>query len=74
MRTLLIISSTTLCLAAGACSPKPVASNPQELSASELKARVDKCSNGGMEAANDPACKQASDENFKRFLAKDPKR
>jgi conjugative transfer region protein TrbK len=74
MRALLIIASSSICLAGGACSPKPAASDPQQLSASDLKAQVDLCSRGGMDAANDPSCKHASDENFRRFLGKEPKR
>ena len=74
MRSLLIISSFAFCLGAAACSQKPSASDAKNLSAPELKAQVDRCAHGGVEAANDPSCKQASDENFRRFLEKDPKR
>ena len=74
MRTLSIITTFSVIAALGACSPKPTAAETQQLSAPELKAQVDRCSRGGMDAANDPSCKQASDENFRRFLEKDPKR
>jgi conjugative transfer region protein TrbK len=74
MRTVALVTSFAAIAALGACSPKPTAAETQRMSAPELKAQVDRCARGGRDTANDPSCKQASDENFRRFLGKDPKR
>lgn len=74
MRTVSVIASFAALAGLSACGPKPTAADTQRMSAPELKAQVDRCGRGGMEAANDPSCKKASDENFRRFLEKDPKR
>jgi conjugative transfer region protein TrbK len=74
MRTISIITGVAVVAALSACAPKPSATDVQGMPPSQLKAKIDRCSNGGMDAANDPSCKQASDENFRHFLEKDPKR
>ena len=31
-----------------------------------------RCGHGGMDAANDPVCRKVRDENFAKFMHKDP--
>lgn len=54
-------------LALGACNRAP-ASSPRSEQAAVSAADVERCSKGGMGAANDPDCKAASDQRFRQFL------
>lgn len=56
------------------CSPKGQHEAASAQPAGGVSATVAQCAKGGEAAAHDPACKQASDENFRRFMGKDSSR
>lgn len=52
-----------------ACGRQEATSNPSPVTAaSTATADQERCAGGGMEAANDPRCKAASDARFRKFM------
>jgi conjugative transfer region protein TrbK len=64
----------TLTLALAACGKPNASSQASATPTADLKRATDRCAHGGMEATNDPACQHVRDQNFSKFMGKDPGR
>ena len=64
-RTVTVIAAA---LALSACGRSQATTGRNEPSHSTAATDLERCSKGGMDAANDPACKAASDRRFRDFM------
>jgi conjugative transfer region protein TrbK len=64
----------TLTLALAACGKPNASSRGAATPTADLQRATDRCAHGGMDATNDPTCQHVRDQNFEKFMRKDPGR
>ena len=64
----LTFAAVVAALALSACGRSQATTGSNEPTYSTAARDVERCSKGGMDAANDPACKAASDQRFRDFM------
>lgn len=68
MNRLTFAAITAAALALNACGQSQATTGSNESTHPTTASDVERCSKGGMDAANDPACKAASDQRFRDFM------
>jgi conjugative transfer region protein TrbK len=74
IRLKLTASAAVTMLVLSGCGQKPRPTDPPAMSGAELSNETQRCAHGGADAAKDPGCRAVRDENFDRFIGKDPKK
>ncbi|MFC3070466.1 hypothetical protein [Phenylobacterium soli] len=68
MNRLTFTAVVSAALVLSACDQSRATNHESEPAHAASAGDVDRCSKGGMAAANDPTCKAASDQRFREFL------